>query len=266
MKLQSRLCRERASRLKKFGAFKKSMAGQATTHDTIRIVDTALMLKVFCAFATLAVLSVAISIGGKWLGKSIAMAGHTDSTTMHEIIIGNDVLSIPANMIRFERGRHDGHATKVDIYMRWPDMVGYSAAAQDDFNNVGGTRRILFASIEERSMSRDMSGRFMPIYTSLINQPGKPGPAGITLHDFSEKSGYMSEILAVAARPGMDPFVARCLIGASAVDSLAPCERDIHIGDHLSLTYRFPRELLGDWQTLETKLTTKVAELLKTAK
>lgn len=240
------------------------MTDQATPHDSIRIVDTGLMLKVFCAFATLAVLSVAISVGGKWLGNSIAMAGHTDATTLHEIVIGNNVLSIPANMIRFERERHDGHATKMDLYMRWPDMAGYSTPARDDFNNVGGTKRILFVSIEEQSMSRDMSGRYAPIYTSLIEQPGKAGPGETTLHAFSEKSGYMNEILAVAARSGADPFVARCLIGASAADSLAPCERDIHIGDHLSLTYRFPRELLGDWQALEASLRTKVAELLKT--
>ena len=47
-------------------------------------------------------------------------------------------------------------------------------------------------------------------------------------------------MLAVAERPGEDPFVARCLTGASAAESLAPCERDIQLGDDLSLTYRFP--------------------------
>ncbi|MGB3387512.1 MAG: hypothetical protein WBA88_05965 [Pseudaminobacter sp.] len=242
------------------------MTGQATPQDTIRTVDTGLMLKVFYAFTVLVLLSLAISIGGKWFGTSIVMAGHSDSTKAHEIIIGNNVLAIPANMIRFERARTDGIAARVDLYMRWPDMSGYSAEAQDDFNNVGGTRRILFVSIEEQAMSRDMSGRFAPIYSALIKQPGQAGPTGIMFHEFNEKSGYLNEVLAVAARAGDDPFVARCLTGASAMDSLAPCERDIHIGEHLSLTYRFPRELLGEWPALETGIARKVAELLKTGK
>jgi hypothetical protein len=242
------------------------MAGQAMPQETIRSVHTSPMLKVLYAFAILIMLSIAISIGGKWLGRSIAMAGHSDSTDVHEIVIGNNVLAIPANMIRFEGGRRDGVAARVDLYMRWPDMEGYSTETRDDFNNVGSTRRILFVSIEEQTMSRDMSGRYLPIYSSLIRQPGKPGPAGTVIYDFTEKSGYMNEVLAVAARPGADPFVARCLTGANAAESLAPCERDIHIGAHLSLTYRFPRELLGDWPALESAMMVKAAEILKTGR
>ena len=51
----------------------------------------------------LALLSLLISVGGNWLGRSIALAGHTDDTTIHEIVIGNNVISVPANAIRFER-------------------------------------------------------------------------------------------------------------------------------------------------------------------
>ena len=45
------------------------------------VVDSTLMRRVFYAFAALALLSVAISLGGKWFGHSIAMAGYTDDTT-----------------------------------------------------------------------------------------------------------------------------------------------------------------------------------------
>ena len=47
--------------------------------------------------------------------------------------------------------------------------------------------------------------------------------------------------------------------------SLAPCERDIQVGDDLSLTYRFPQELLADWQALDAAVTAKAARFLKTA-
>ncbi|RVC58061.1 hypothetical protein EN759_34805, partial [Mesorhizobium sp. M00.F.Ca.ET.038.03.1.1] len=91
-----------------------------------------------------------------------------------------------------------------------------------------------------------------------------PGPGGTTVYAFSEKSGYLNEVLAVAERPGKDPFVARCLSGPSAEESLAPCERDIQVGDDLSLTFRFPRELLANWPALDAAIAAKVASILKT--
>ncbi|TIR88603.1 hypothetical protein, partial [Mesorhizobium sp.] len=220
---------------------------EAAAAEEFEVVDSTLMKRVFYVFAALALLSVAISLGGKWLGRSIAMAGYTDDTTVRQVVMGNNVISVPANFIRFDQARRDGNASRLDLYLRYPEMDGYSTAARGDFNHTT-TRKIIFLSFEPRMMSRDMSGRFAPIYSALIVKPGTPGPGGTTLYGFAEKSGYLNEVLAVADRPGKDPFVARCLSGPSAEESLAPCERDIQVGDDLSLTYRFPRELLGNWQ------------------
>lgn len=228
------------------------------------VVDSVLMKQVFYAFAVLALLSVAISLGGKWFGRSIAMAGYTDDTTIHEVVLGNNVIAVPANVIRFEQARRDGIASRLDLYLRYPEMDGYSEAARDDFNHTRASKDIIFLSFEQQMMSRDMSGRFAPIYSALIVQPGVPGSGGTTLYGFSEKSGYLNEVLAVANRPGQDPFVARCLSGPSADDSLAPCERDVHVGDSLSLTYRLPRQFLGDWQALDAAIATEAARILKT--
>jgi len=227
------------------------------------VVDSTLMKRVFYIFAALALLSVAISVGGKWLGRSIAMAGYTDDATVRRIVMGNNLISVPANFIRFDQARRDGIASRLDLYLRYPEMDGYSMAARDDFNHAT-TRKIIFLSFEPRMMSRDMSGRFAPIYSALIEKPGTPGPGGTTVYAFTEKSGYLNEVLAVAERPGKDPFVARCLSGPSAEESLAPCERDIQVGDDLSLTYRFPRELLANWPALDAAIAAKLASILKT--
>jgi len=227
------------------------------------VVNSTLMKRVFYIFAALALLSIAISVGGKWLGRSIAMAGYTDDATVRQIVMGNNLISVPANFIRFDQARRDGIASRLDLYLRYPEMDGYSTAARDDFNHAT-TRKIIFLSFEPRMMSRDMSGRFAPIYSALIEKPGTPGPGGTTVYAFTEKSGYLNEVLAVAERPGKDPFVARCLSGLSAEESLAPCERDIQVGDDLSLTYRFPRELLANWPALDAAIAAKVAGILKT--
>ncbi|RWG16992.1 hypothetical protein [Mesorhizobium sp.] len=238
---------------------------EAAAAEEFEVVDSTLMKRVFYVFAALALLSVAISLGGKWLGRSIAMAGYTDDTTVRQVVMSNNVISVPANFIRFDQARRDGIASRLDLYLRYPEMDGYSTAARDDFNHAT-TRKIIFLSFEPRMMSRDMSGRFAPIYSALIVKPGTPGPGGTTLYGFTEKSGYLNEVLAVAERPGKDPFVARCLSGPTAEESLAPCERDIQIGDDLSLTYRFPRELLGNWQVLDAAIATQVAGILKTGR
>ena len=222
------------------------------------------MMKVFYGFALLALLSLGISVGGKWFGRSIALAGHTGDTTLREIIIGNNLISTPANTIRFGRQRRDGVADRLDLYLRWPELDGYSDTARDDFNHAKGTRRIIFLSFEERMMSRDMSGRLEPIYASMLVRPGKAGPGGTVLYRFTEKSGYLNEVLAVAAQPDGEQFVARCLVGESAVESLAPCERDIHVGDNLSLSYRFPQELLGDWAKLDKAVRARAKSMLRT--
>lgn len=237
---------------------------EATGTEQIRPIDSAFMLRVFYAFAVLALLSVAISLGGKWFGRSIAMAGHTDDTTIHEIVLGNDVLAVPANAIRFEAARRDGVAERLDLYLHWPDMSGYSAATAADFNRAGDDGRILFLRFEPRMMSRDMTGRYEPIYSRLVEPAGTPGPAGIAYHRFRDKAGYLDEVLAVAQRPG-GPFVARCLTGPSADTSFAPCERDLHVGDFLSLTYRFPLGLLARWETLDAAVLEKASAFLKTA-
>ena len=233
-------------------------------NKAFRVPDTSFLVKVFYVFGALALLSVLISVGGKVLGRSIVMAGHTDDTTVREVVIGNNVIRAPANAIRFETSRRDGVAERLELYLHWPDMQGYSAGTRADFNHADGSRRILFLTLSERMMSRDMSGRFEPIYRSMVRAPGSPGPAGLTLYNFDPKSGYVDEVLAVAERRDADPFVARCLNGENAAASLAPCERDVHLGDGLSLTYRFPLELLADWRKVDAAVLKATVGFLQT--
>lgn len=228
-------------------------------------VRTGFALRLFYVFALLALASAAIAMAGKWAGQSIAMGGHTDSRTVREIVIGNDIVNAPDNMIRFEKARRDGAAARLDLYVRWPQMDGYSAGASDAFNHVGGERSILFVSFEPRTMSRDMSHRFAPIYSNLIEPESRPGPAGLRIHRFTEASGYVDEVLAVAEEPGAEPFVMRCLAGAAARESLAPCERDIHIGKGLSLSYRMPPELAGEWRAVEAGVRDMAHRFLRAA-
>lgn len=225
-------------------------------------VSSTFMVRVFWVFIALALLSVAISVAGKWAGRTIAMAGHTDQRTVHEVTIGTETLSVPANMIRFERARHDGSADRLDLYLRWPQLDGYTHEARAEFNHQNGRNTIVFVSFEERMMSQDMSGRLQPVYRTLIQPSGRSGPGGLEIHDFTQASGYRDELLVVGPREGARPFVARCLAGDAARDTIAPCERDVHVGKGLSLTYRFPASLAGEWRELDAALIKAASDFL----
>lgn len=242
------------------------MAHAATeSHGAPKLPPSAFLPGLMIGFAALIVLSILISFAGRWFGHSISMAGHTESTRTYEVVIGNNVIVAPGNMIRFDNARRDGVAQRLDLYLRWPTLQGYSDAYRDDFNNVEKSN-LVFASLEPRLMSRDMSGRFEPIYRGLIDAKSARSAGGLTAYDFSAKSGYANEQLFVGNRQGQMPFVARCLVGPAADQSLAACQRDVDIGDDLSLSYRFPAAILADWTSLDAQLLEKARSMVRTSR
>lgn len=226
------------------------------------LIESRFVWRVFYVFAALAAISVVISVLGRQAGRSIAMAGHTDDTSLAEIVIGNDVIGVPRNLIRFETARQGGVAGRLDLYMRWPSLDGYSDAARADFNHANGSQNIIFVSLTPRMMSRDMSGRYIPIYSQLTEATDAKWPGGLAVRRFIAASGYQNEVLATGERPGEHPWLARCLEGSAAAESLAPCERDIHVGRDLSLSYRFSRDLLVEWKSLDDAVLARITKML----
>lgn len=221
-------------------------------------------LRLLWMLAAVLLLSLAAAMGGKWLGV-VPAGGHTESEERRTVVIGQTTLSVPENAIRFARDRRDGARPQLDLYLRWPELEGYTRAARDDFNHAGGAKRILFLTFEPRMISRDMSDRLEPVYGSLVEPDGAHGPQGLTIHRFKPEAGYMGEVLVVGRRPPERPFVARCLSGEIAAQSLAPCERDLHFGEDLTLVYRFPEELLAAWRSLDTAILARAENFLHAA-
>lgn len=218
----------------------------------------------FYGLIALALLSLGLSVAGKVAGRALALAGHTESDQKYEIVIGNNVMAFPANMIRFRNQRRNGVAERIDLYLRWPEMQGYSESAKGDFNGLNGNGNLVFISVEEQSMSRDMSGRYLPIYSTMVEEPGKPGPNGLTVHRFKPGTAYADENLIIASDGASTLlFVARCLDEEAAKTIRSACQRDIHVGDGLQLTYRFSRELMSEWKALDTAIRSFASDHLK---
>ena len=215
MPCRAALCRSGTARLDRDLEMKQQAAPPT---PNAKPLDSDFMWRVFYVFAALALLSVAISVGGKWLGKSIAMAGHTDDTTVHEIVIGNNVLSAPANAIRFERARRDGVA---DAARPLSALAGHATATARRRATIStmpdGVKRHHLPVVRG---AHDVARHERPLRADLPLADRHAGQArtrrASRFFDFTEKSGYLNEVLAVAARPGKDPFVARCLSAARA--------------------------------------------------
>lgn len=202
--------------------------------------------------AVLAAATVGLSLGGDWLGDRIALAGHTDSTEEYLIQIGQDVLSLPANTLRLRDQRHRGTAERVDLYLAWPEMQGYSKPLKARFDDVTRPQSLIFLQLSQSTMSRDMSGRLEPIYRHLFEGEPRPAAFGLTLHHLRPDSGYGKEVLLTGPLPDGALYVIRCLLPAPGEQaSNSDCQRDIRVGKDLTVLYRFSSSLLADWQHID---------------
>jgi hypothetical protein len=84
------------------------MSDNEQTIEHAPLLSSGFVWKVTAVVAVLCVITAAIAMTGRMLGRTIALAGNTTDQTRYEIVIGNDVLSLPANVIRFESQRISG--------------------------------------------------------------------------------------------------------------------------------------------------------------
>lgn len=213
--------------------------------------------KIFLAMVLIGLMSVAISVSGRVFGGQVLLGGNSISTKVHEIVIANAVLNVPENYIRLSDQRSGGVKPSLDIYAALPNLGGYSTKNKVLFNNEqNGPSQLLFVTIEPRQMSRDMSGRFDPIYRQLIDPFAEnTAIAGLESYTFKkDRAIFANERLFVGDLKQETQFVARCLTGADSDQAIAPCERDVFYADDLSIKYRFPFWLLKDYQTLDSKV------------
>ncbi|MBX9468344.1 MAG: hypothetical protein KL839_11070 [Rhizobium sp.] len=216
------------------------------------LISTRFLVIVTVSVLLLAAASVAISWFGRAYGERLSLAGHTEDISNVEITIGRDQLSLPANAIRFEQQRVGGNAERVDLYLLWPELTGYSSAERRRFDDLSLAHSLIFLQMSQSTMSRDMSGRVEPIYSHLLMPGSKPGPAGLTIHTFRNATGYEGESLLTGTLPDGAPYAIRCMLPeASESAGSSDCQRDIHVAEDLTVLYRFSSRLLADWQAID---------------
>jgi hypothetical protein len=216
------------------------------------LISNRFIFRLTAAIAVLVLLTIAISVGGRWLGQRISLAGHTESTEEFLIRIGQDNVLLPANSLRFREQRQAGPAERVDLYLAWPEMEGYRADLKNRFDDASQASSLIFLQLSQSTMSRDMSGRLQPIYSGLFDGEPETMPDGLLLHRLRADSGYGKEVILTAARAGQPDYVVRCLLPTDGNTATSgDCQRDIHSGQDLTVLYRFSSTLLKDWDHID---------------
>src|SRR5690606_12761936 len=65
------------------------------------------------------------------------IGGHSPRTVRHEISVGSTRLLVPENLIRDAHDRRSGRVERLELYMHWPTLDGYSFARSNSFNHQG---------------------------------------------------------------------------------------------------------------------------------
>jgi hypothetical protein len=244
------------------GIMRQDQAG--TTGEELPLLSNALLYKLTAAIAALAITTSGISYAGRWYGERLALAGHTDSTEPFEVEVGTDRIVVPANMIRFREQRISGAAERLNLYVTWPKMQGYSQETRENFDRLDKANALIFIEFSEATMSRDMSGRLEPIYSRLFDGEPQAADAGLMRHGLRADSGYAGEVIFTADRSGRPDYVVRCVLPQAGSDrpSSGDCQRDIHLGSGLSVLYRFSSTLLPEWDHIDAAIETFVQSRL----
>ncbi len=225
------------------------------------LVKSVVFLAVLAGAATVANLAVG------WYGQSAKAVGHTTSTDNFDISIGQDRLKLAANTIRFDTQRKSGKTERVDMYLTWPQLAGYAQENQDLFDAKADSNRVIFLQLSQSTMSRDMSGRFEAIYSHLVQGEPQDIKFGLKLYRFKPDAGYGDEVLLTAKRDGLPDYVVRCLMPTPQRPSTSgDCQRDVRLGQDLTVLYRFPVSLLNQWQALDDGIVNYLQQRIQSEK
>ena len=244
-------------------ATQKAKTNNETAGKEEHLFSQRTTIKILILFSILAALTIAIGFIGRWVGQTLSLGGHTTSTEIQDIFIDRDHLRIPANLIRFASQRRTGTADQINLEFAWPAMEGYTASNSTLFNDQSNSESLIFVELSRRVMTLDMTDRVQPIYNSLLEPDTRPGPGGLTIHPFKADGPYKGESMLMKERPSERLFAIRCILPPEGTpSSAADCQRDIYLGQDLSVLVRYSSKLLPQWESIDLAVEKTIKSLL----
>lgn len=242
-------------------SYHEKMRNRAAEHATPPAIRTGFLLIVLKCLIAMALIAAALFGLSRYYGDMVAKGGHSTDTRLHKVRIGSEMFAIPENMIRFGSHRQSTVSERIDLYLHWPTLEGYTEERAAAFDTLDAELPVIFVSLEPRQMSRDMSGRVQEIYEKFFSGPPVDAGHGLVRRAFSSESAYFMEDLYYEPDSPY-PYAIRCIRES---DTIADpfCIRDIHIGKATSATYRFHSALLPDWLRIDQLLRKRISAMIE---
>lgn len=216
--------------------------------------------RAFWICAGIAAVLAALVVAGNIYGSRVLTSNVSTSDKPLQLVIGNDVLDVPENMIRHASQRVPGVTRRVDLKIHWPERSGFKLALTEGFADTDPqTTPIVLVSIAPRQWLLDMADRYDMVYRKAIDtEVPERRQHGLTFSALDPSHGYIDETLAYAPPAGgalRPAFIARCNEPkAGRTPLLLACEKDLFFGETLEARVRFPAHFLADWAGFQAEL------------
>lgn len=182
----------------------------------------------------------------------LALSGLTTDQSPAYIVMSDTTLTVPRNMIRFRDQRQQSHLTKLDLFVHWPTMRGFTEEGAAIFENTAGMDELIFISLEAGKPLNSAEQKLSGLYRKFFIKSPKRGPAGLIAHELDPSSGYLSEDV-LYAKQNDRLFLTRCLREDSAhqKDLRPTCLYEFTFSKGINVVVRFHRSLLKEWKEFD---------------
>ena len=221
----------------------------------------ALIFALVVALVVAGVAFVSYVLWPTWPRRTVAL----DAPTM-PVTVAGVLFEIPPSAIRAAVQRYSGPHDRIDLAFAWPSL-GPRISAETPAGPAAGEdataatpRELddrLFVTIAGLGSEMAPLDRLRSIYPHYVAATATAGPDGLAILPFRAGTPYDGEDLVYL---GTDPaqFFARCTRSAGAVPGTCMAERMVNAAD---VTFRFPRNWLGDWRGVAAGFGRLVAQL-----
>lgn len=173
----------------------------------------------------------------------------TSRSDIISLKVNGQAFYIPANYLEYASARQGGERREIALFALVPGMSGWSNWSAQTFTGNSPDSPVIFLEIRNETLALTEADRLKRVYLGYVKNPrGDPGPYGLRQYSFRADSGYKDEDLFVGDTAN-GPLVLRCVRFGPQVPSPS-CLRDMLIAPGVSLSYRFKRSHLSQWQEI----------------
>jgi hypothetical protein len=209
-------------------------------------------LLLFAAVTCFSAVYVAYVLWPRWPDAPVAV----DAPSL-PVIIGGVAFNIEPAAIRQSVQRRPGTQERVDLAYLWPSLAPPDSALKTTSGAPANPNERLFVTIQTGDGTLALLERVQTIYPRYLVAEPVAGPAGLTLRGFRDNTPYQGEEL-VFESSAPEHFLARC--ARRGVINSGSCLLERRIGN-ADITLRFPRDWLGNWQSIASGIDTLIARL-----